>query len=350
MPKHQKVPFVLSLAGLLLAGAACADASQPSAKDGEQPTAAGTVEVAARIGDKTITLAEVDRKAMATGIKPFQDLYEARRRAVEELVSEHLLDAEAAERGVSRDELFRTEVEQKIAAVTDDDIQTWYGQNQARLQGQTLEQLSPRIREFLTAQRESEARAAYFDMLKAKAELKISLDPPRMEIELAEGEPAKGPSSAPVTIVGYSDFQCPYCSSVNTALNQVVETYGDKVRIVFRDFPLPTHQQAPVAGEAAQCAHDQGKFWEYHDALFANQRALNPPDLKRYAVELGLDAEKFNECLDSGRHRDSVAKDHLEGQKLGVTGTPAFFVNGRFLSGAQPFEAFAQVIDEELAN
>jgi len=129
-----------------------------------------------------------------------------------------------------------------------------------------------------------------------------------------------------------------------------METYGEKVQLVFRDFPLPMHNQAQIAAEAAQCANDQNKFWEYHDHLFKNQRALAAENLKEHAQAVGLDADAFNACLDSGKFRQDVNKDHQEGISVGVTGTPAFFVNGRFLSGAQPFEAFQRIIDEELES
>jgi len=120
------------------------------------------------------------------------------------------------------------------------------------------------------------------------------------------------------------------------------------VRIVFRDYPLDFHKEAQLAAEAANCAGDQGKFWEYHDKLFENQSQLKEPSLKQYATDLQLDTEAFNTCLSSGKHRDGVKTDLREGQAVGVTGTPAFFINGRFLSGAQPFDAFATIIDEEL--
>ena len=127
-----------------------------------------------------------------------------------------------------------------------------------------------------------------------------------------------------------------------------MDTYGDKIRLVFRDFPLPFHDNAHIASEAAQCAHEQGKFWDYHDKLFENQRALEPDNLKQYAADLELDTTAFNTCLDSREFKADVEQDHQDGQQYGVSGTPAFFINGRFISGAQPFEAFARIIDEEL--
>jgi protein-disulfide isomerase len=131
---------------------------------------------------------------------------------------------------------------------------------------------------------------------------------------------------------------------------RIAETYGDKVQIVFRDFPLSFHDRAQATAEAAQCANAQGKFWEYHDEVFANQKSLDDASLKQYAANVGLDTASFNTCLDSGQFKNDVAQDFAEGQRFGVRGTPAFFVNGRFLSGNQPYENLAKVIDEELES
>jgi len=167
----------------------------------------------------------------------------------------------------------------------------------------------------------------------------------------AEDDPSWGPKDAAVTIEEFSDFQCPYCARFATqTLPKLKETYGDKVRFIFRDFPLTNiHKFAQKAAEAAQCAHEQGKSWEYHDLLFANQSALDVPDLKRYAGQVGLDMARFNDCLDSGKNTREVALDLQDGIRAGVTGTPAFLINGLLVSGAQPFEQFQAVIDQALA-
>ena len=128
------------------------------------------------------------------------------------------------------------------------------------------------------------------------------------------------------------------------------QTYGNKVRMVFKDFPLPNHAEAFKASEAAHCAGEQGKFWEMHDAMFANQRALQVPALKQAARALGIDGAKFDECLDSGKHAANVRADYELGQKMGVNSTPTIYINGRPLVGAQPFEQFKLIIDEELAR
>src|SRR6266496_2107167 len=186
------------------------------------------------------------------------------------------------------------------------------------------------------------------DKLKKPSDVEVTLKPPRVEVA-AEG-PSKGASSAPITIVEFSDFQCPYCSRAEETVTKVLKAYDGKVRVVYRDYPLPFHPQAEKAAEAAHCAGDQGKYWEMHSKLFANQKALEPPALKGYAKDLKLDQGKFDKCLDSGDKAKVVETNKKAGEKVGVTGTPAFFVNGYQLSGAQPFEKFKSIIDQELAR
>lgn len=135
---------------------------------------------------------------------------------------------------------------------------------------------------------------------------------------------------------------------VGPTLKQIRDTYGGKIKLVYRDFPLGNHARAQPAAEAALCAHDQKKFWEYHDKIFENQRSISTDDLKKYAIDVGLDVEAFNSCVESGKFRSNVLQDAREGRQAGVTGTPAFFINGRFLSGAEPFEVFKVIIDDEL--
>jgi protein-disulfide isomerase len=149
-------------------------------------------------------------------------------------------------------------------------------------------------------------------------------------------------------VIEFADFQCPFCLAASPTVKRVLETYGDRIRFVYRNYPLPNHPQAQPAAEAAQCANEQGKFWPYHDRLFAEAGKLMDADLKKAAVDLGLDAARFNSCVDEHRYKSVVEADQQAGNEAGVNGTPAFFVNGRLLSGAQPFEVFKRVIDEEL--
>lgn len=167
----------------------------------------------------------------------------------------------------------------------------------------------------------------------------------------ADDDPVKGDKKAPVTIIEFSDYQCPYCARFYTdTLPKLEETYikTGKAKLIMRDFPLSFHQFAQKASEAAECADDQGKYWEYHNKLFDNQQALDIASLKKYAKDLSLDTAKFDSCLDTGKYTAEVQKDFQDGQKAGVSGTPSFFVNGNRIVGAQPFPAFEQIIEAEL--
>ena len=169
----------------------------------------------------------------------------------------------------------------------------------------------------------------------------------RYEIETA-GSPARGPENAQVEIVEFSDFQCPFCGRVTPTLKQVEDTYGDKVRIVFKHLPLSIHPKAPAAHAAAEAAHRQGKFWEMHDLIFANQREMSPAKYREYAEQIGLDLQQYDKDVSDPAVKQKVDSDAREASKLLVRGTPGFFINGRFLSGAQPFASFKRLIDEEL--
>ena len=167
-------------------------------------------------------------------------------------------------------------------------------------------------------------------------------------VEIPKDAPAKGPADAKVTIVAFSDFQCPFCSRVNPTMKQIEETYAKDVRVVFRHLPLPFHKDAGPAAEASMAANAQGKFWEMHDKLFANQRELTRENFEKWAGEIGLDVKKFKADLDSGKYKARVDEDAKYAGTVGARGTPAFFINGKLVSGAQPFENFKKVIDEEI--
>ena len=304
-------------------------------------------DVLATVGDVEITEAEVEELMAAQLMKVQQDRYNLMKQGVESLVSDRLLEAEARQRSISVEELLAEEVEAMVVAPTDEEIDAFYEERKARIR-QPKEEVADQIRDYLTQQRQSEVHSRLVSQLKQEHGYRLMLEPIRLPVAAA-GFPAKGPEDAPVTIVEFSDFECPYCSRVNPSLQQVIDTYGDKVRLVFRQFPLNIHANAQKAAEASLCADEQGKFWEMHDLMFKEQRSLGADQLKEKAARLGLDAAAFNECLDSSRHADAVAADLEAGSRVGVTGTPALFINGRFLSGAQPFNEIAKVIDEELA-
>lgn len=315
-----------------------------------KPAKSAKDEVAAYVGESPITVAELDAKILKTNMKLAQSLYEARRAAVDDVIIDRALGAEAKTKGVLVEQLLREKVVAKAAPVSDADVQAYFDANKGKMGGKTMEQVGPQIKQFLAGQKETEARNAILTQLKSSANVRITLDAPRVEIKLAANDPIKGPKDAKVTIVEYSDFQCPFCSRGAAAMTQVAEAYKDKVRIVFRDNPLPMHNRAVQAAEAAQCANEQGKFWEFHDKLFGNQQGMSDDDFKKHATDLGLNVDAFTACYTSGKFKADVQNDMKEGGQAGVTGTPAFFVNGRFVNGAQPFEAFKTIIDDELSK
>ena len=330
-------PALLGALALAVALPACAAESAPAAKS----------DAVAEVAGKPITMSELE-----AALKPQLAKVEQQRRKILEdgigdVVDQRLLETEAAARGVDLKALLATEVESKLKPVEDAEAQAFYETNKARMR-QPIEQMMPRIKDMLAGQQRNEIQGAFLDTLRVKYNPKILLEPTRAEVGIA-GAPSKGGANAAVTIVEFSDFQCPFCSRVNPTIDQVLKTYGDQVKVVFRQFPLNSiHPQAQKAAEASLCAHEQGEFWKYHDAMFADQKGLQVDQLKAKATTVGLDAEKFNACLDGGKFASKVATDLAEGSQAGVSGTPAMFVNGRFLSGAQPFESVAAIIDDEL--
>ena len=274
-------------------------------------------------------------------------VYEQRKQALEQLLVRKLVEQKAKSESVTPDALWKREVTDKIKKPSDAEMKQFYDEQAKRQPLPPFEQVKEQIAQYMERPAAQAAQVAYVDKLKKELKVEIALKPPRMEVA-AEG-PSKGPAGAPITIVEFSDFQCPYCSRAEETVGKVMKAYDGKVRVVFRDFPLPIHPQAVKAAEAAHCAGDQGKYWEMHEKLFANQKALEPAALKGYAKDIGLDQAKFDKCLDSGDKTKIVETNRKAGEKVGVTGTPAFFVNGVQLTGAQPFEEFKTIIDSELA-
>ena len=315
----------------------------------------GPGDVVATVGNVSITLADVDQKAMQQPANEFGTtklvlaIYEARRNAIDEIAGEKLIDMEAKARGVASSAVIDQEITSKIQTVTDADVTAWYNANQSRVQGASLDQVRAPIRNLLIQQRSAVAYQSFIEQLKLKTPVRVTLEPPRQKIATADS-PALGPSNAPIELVEFSDFQCPFCYRAHPTIKQVLNTYGSKVRFVYRNYPLPNHPNARPAAEAAQCANEQGQFWAYHDRLFADQTKLDDADLKASAAALGMDAGRFNACFDTHKYKARVDADMQAGNEAGVNGTPAFFINGRMLSGAQPYDEFKKVIDEELAR
>jgi protein-disulfide isomerase len=266
--------------------------------------------------------------------------------ALKNVVRDRLLEAEAKSRGVSKDDLIKDETGQ--LEVTQDEVARWYQQNKGRVGGRPLEQLSSQIQQFLLQEKRQKVVEGLTTRLEKENDVVYRLAPLRADIS-AEGSPAKGSADAPVTVVEFSDFECGFCGRMVKTLDDIKNNFGDEVRIVFRQFPLDMHANARKAAEAALCANDQGKFWPMHDMLFKEQSQLSVVNLKDKASRLGLDRESFDGCLDSGRYAEKVQEDLRAGAAVGVTGTPALFVNGIPVpGGAVPYDVISDAIVEEL--
>ena len=339
-------PFLIALLILGLLPTRDTRAAQESA-------AKSSLTPAAKVGEETIGLEELQRALQAELAQIELQRYSLIEAKLEQLVAEKLLAAEAKRRDISVDDLLKEEVYAKAPKVTDEEVADFISQNRNRLSQGDDAELRLKIWEYLRGQKVTQQRADYIRALRAKAGVTVYLQEPaaaRVQVDASKGF-ARGAKDAAVNIVEFSDFQCPFCKAVVPTIHQLMAQYAGKVRWVFRDFPIPSlHPLAPKAHEAARCAAEQGKFWEYHDLLFERSPRLAPVELKQYARELKLNGENFEKCFDSGKYQPAIASDLQEGARLGASGTPTFFINGRILVGAQPISAFQKIIDSELVR
>ncbi len=298
----------------------------------------------ATIDGEPVTDADLDIDSKLMELR--QEAYQARLEGLGNFIARRILEKEASKHGISGPELLEREVDAKVAEPTDAQVEAFYAKQKGRI-NKPLEDIRPQIVTFLKNQQLNEARNEYIDGLKKGSEIQVLLTPPRVVVEAGES-PRRGSADAPVTIVEFSDFQCPYCRSAQPTLVTLLDKYPGKVSLVYKDLPLrQMHPEAQKAAEAARCAGDQGKFWEYHDALFEISR-ITKDDFGKIATSLELDSIKFAGCLDSGKHESTIESDFEQAKDIGAQSTPVFYVNGIQLKGAQPVDAFSQVIEAEL--
>jgi protein-disulfide isomerase len=342
---------------LVFACSAVACSNRPTRFGDRAPGAVGNPGTpVARIGGQTITAGELDKEARPQlariEAEHAEQVHATQTQVLDGIIEKRLLEAKAKSEGITAEKLVEREVTSKVAALTDADLHSAYDTMQA--QGRHLppfEQIKPQLANFLKDRNSGGTRKAFIDKLRADAKVEVLL-PPLLppKVNVAAVGPAVGDEKAAVTIVEFSDFQCPFCGKAEETVKKVLDQYKGKVRLVYRDYPLPGHGNAQKASEAAHCAGDQGKYWEMHSRLFSNQNALAVPQLKDHAKGLGLDASRFERCLDSGEKAKVVEASKKAGDEAGVNGTPAFFINGRLLSGAREFEKFKEIIDYELSG
>jgi|JI10StandDraft_1071094.scaffolds.fasta_scaffold62994_1 protein-disulfide isomerase len=305
------------------------------------------VQGVATVGDHVVTEEELDLLAADRLARLKTEQYNIRRVVLDEYITRTLMEKEAKARGITLQQLEQVEIDAKVLPVTEDQKRAVYETNSAQFQGKSEVEAFAQIEANLKRVRVQEARSRLMASLRLKTPVKVTLAAPRTNVDTGDA-PSLGPTDATVTMVTFSDFQCPACGRSYPTVKRIMDQYKGRIRFVFRDFPLSIHPQAPKAAEAAACANEQGKFWQMHDAMFENQQKLAVSDLKSTAASLGLDTERFVACLDSGKKTADWQADMEAGKKYGVNSTPSFFINGRLIAGAAPYPAFAQIIDEEL--
>jgi protein-disulfide isomerase len=322
----------LYLASLLLPLAACAQTPEPIATIDGQPIHES--DLLKLIGPQMAQLKNQE--------------HQIKDRALQQLIRQKLLEREAAKRGLTTEKLLEQEVDAKSPEPSEAEVEAFYLAQKDRI-NQPLANVRAQIAAALKRAKSDKRREEFLDSLRRTAEVNVFLRPPKTEVAF---DPSRllGDPKAPVTIVEFSDFECPFCTRVQPTLKELLAKYQGRVRLSYRDFPLrEMHPKAQSAAEASRCAGEQGKFWEYHDALFADRTKLDPAGLAENAKKLGLDAKQFEACLSGGKFKDKVEADIQEGSRAGVSGTPAFFINGVFLNGAQPKAEFEKIIEAELA-
>ena len=307
------------------------------------PVSASLSPTIAEVDGRKLTEQDLEKKKTGALLQARYQFYTSQRKALDQLVDDELIAEAARKQNMTVDELLEKVVYKGIKDPTEDQLQVYYeGMDSDEPYANVRDKVLDHIRQL----RRDKARAAFVKDLHAQANLKVMLAPPVAEVT-TEGNYIKGPKNAPVQFVEFADYECPYCQKVNPLLQKLQEEYGDKVAIVYKDFPLPMHRRAQKAAEAARCAGEQGKFWEYHDVLYYS-KMTEVPDLKKHAQVLKLNEEAFNKCLDTGAEAERVKKDLEEGKALQLGGTPSYFVNGHFFHGAVEYSALREIVDQQL--
>jgi protein-disulfide isomerase len=301
--------------------------------------------VVAEIAGRKVTADELEDKQAGKLLQAKYKYYLAERDALEQFIDDQLLEMQAKKEGVTLDELFKRHITINVPEPTEDQLRFYFEGVQTE---ETYEAARSNIIDTIHQLRTKKARDAYIADLRAQYGVVVELAQPSAKVEVAGAE-RLGSENAVVQIVEFADYECPYCQKVNEDLNKLRQQFGEQVSVVYKDFPLPMHPLAARAAEAARCAGAQGKFWEFHDSLFETKR-LQVKQLKEEAGTLKLDTARFNQCLDGGEQVAAVKKDAQEGRRLGLEGTPSFFVNGHFMSGAVGYSKLRDAVLHELAG
>jgi protein-disulfide isomerase len=295
-----------------------------------------------------LTQSDLEQKHSANLFQARNTFYEAERKALDQFVDEYLVESAARKEHVTIEQLFKRHVDDvtpKTTDLTDEGLRVYY---EGLDTTEPFDTAKEKIREFIYQKRLAKNKAAYMESLKSAAKIEVTLAAPRAQASLL-GVPIRGPKNAPVTFIEFADFECPYCQQIEPKLAKLQQEFQGKLAFAYKDLPLPMHSHAQKAAEAAHCAMEQGKFWEYHDLLFST-RKLDVSQLKESARTLKLDGEAFDKCLDSGATAPAVKANLDEAQALAIPGTPGFFINGRYLEGNVPYDTLRNIVMEELSR
>jgi protein-disulfide isomerase len=311
--------------------------------DADASSSSGTV--VAEVDGTKFTLADLERRHPASLFQARNTFYQAERKAIEDFIDDYLLERQAQKENVTVSQLLDRHVISALPKDPPDEALRVYFEGLDSTQ--PYEAVRDQIVESLRQRRLGKARAAYLKTLRSQANLVVSLGPPRAQISLKD-TPIRGLAEAPVLLVEFADYECPFCQQIQPSLDKLQAEYKGKLAFVYKDAPLPMHPHAEKAAEATHCAGKQGKYWEYHDLLYISKQ-LEVPQLQEHARKLGLDGAAFDKCLESGEQAAIVNAQFAESQSLQLQGTPSFFVNGHFFSGGLTYEQFRGVVEEELA-
>jgi len=301
--------------------------------------------VVAEIAGRKVTADELAEKEAGKLLQAKYKYYLAERDALELFIEDQLLELQAKKEGVTLDELYKRHVAINVPEPTEDQLRFYYEGVQT---DESYESARIHIIDTVHQLRTKKARDAYLAELRAQYGVVVELSQPSAHVDVANAQ-RLGSEQAPVQIIEFADYECPYCQKVNDDLRRLREQFGEQVSLVYKDFPLPSHPLAARAAEAARCAGVQGKFWEFHDALFQTKR-IQVSDLKLQARTLKLDTARFDQCLDGGEQIAVVKKDAQEARRLGLEGTPSFFINGHFMSGSIGYEKLRGTVLQELSG
>ncbi len=301
-------------------------------------------EVVANVGGVKVTMAELEQQESAKLLSAHYQYYQAQVKALNDLVDKKLLEQKAKSESLTVDQLVDRDIKSQVTDPTEDQLKVYY---EGLETDQPYEAVRGKILDQVRMLRTQKARAAYLKTLRVQTTVYITLAPPRANVDTQNAQ-MLGPEKAPVTLVEFADYECPYCQKVAADVKKLQADFGDRVAFMYKDFPLPMHSRAEKAAEATRCASKQGKFWEFHDELF-HSKELDVDQLKAQARALKLDSADFDKCLDSGEEAAAVEKDRKEGTRLGISGTPSFFINGHFLSGALDYATLRQIVEQQLA-